>query len=142
MSITETDKNNYLIGLLILIRNTGSLTESNKNIIENVANILEYNHYFVEYSIMEILENRKLNPEPPKFSSRQLAEVFVRDCMRFTFKNNALNLNAIRWLLNVIKENKLSIQWFYLELENFLDHYNPDSNKGFEIQKHVKKVYN
>jgi hypothetical protein len=142
MNITETDKSNYLKGFLILIENTGAINESNKNLITKVANILEYNHYFVEYSINELSENKNQVPDLPKFSSHSFAEIFIRDSMRLTFNNNILNLDAIRWLLKVIQINNLSKQWFYLELENFLDNYNSDMNSYFEIQKHVKKIYN
>jgi hypothetical protein len=116
MPITETDKSNYLIGFLILIRHTGTLTESNKIIIENLASILEYNHYFVEYSIYKILANKNLIENPPKFSSHTFAEIFIRDSMRLTFNKNILHLNAIRWLLKVTQINNLSKQWFYLEM--------------------------
>lgn len=141
MSITEKDKSNYLMGFLILIRNEGSLATSNKNLVENLANILGYNHYFVEYSMTEIYENKNLIQNPPEFSNHIFAEIFIRDSMRLIFKNNILNLNAIRWLLEVTQRNNLSKQWFYLELENFLDNYNPDSNSSFEIQKHIEMVY-
>jgi len=142
MSITETDKSNYLIGFLILIRYEGAVTESNKNLIEDVANIFEYNHYFIEHSINEIRENKNLIQDPPKFSNHAFAEIFIRDSMRLTFNNDILNLNVIRWLLKVAQKNSISKQWFYMELEDFLDNYNPDLNCSFEIQKHVKRVYN
>jgi hypothetical protein len=142
MDITEMDKSNYLKGFLILIGNAGSINESNKNLIRNVASILEYNHYFVEHSINELSENNNQVQDLPKFSSHSFAEIFIRDSMRLTFNNNILNLDAIRWLLKVIQINNLSRQWFYLELENFLDNYNSDKNCSFEIQKHVKEIYN
>ena len=138
MSITETDKNNYLMGFLILIKFERNFSESNKILIKNVANILEYNHYYVEHSVNEIPENKNLILDPPKFSNRALAEIFIRDSMRLTIKNDILNLHVIKWLLKFSEKNDLSKEWFYLELENFLDNDKLDIDNSFEIQKHIK----
>ncbi|HUX93484.1 MAG TPA: hypothetical protein VMV36_06710, partial [Ignavibacteriaceae bacterium] len=106
-----------------------------------MADDLGFNHYFVDQSIDEIKERKFIIEDPPEFSSLEIAEAFIKDAIRFAFLDHALHLYELEWLSSIAAKNKLSVQWFFLEIEYFLKNNNYDKDRIYEIKKYVEPVF-
>ncbi|MHB8336457.1 MAG: hypothetical protein ACYC49_05610 [Ignavibacteriaceae bacterium] len=141
MTWNLSDKNNYLTGMLVLICKDRNIDSTDKKMIRLMADDLGFNHYFVDQSIDEIKERKFIIEEPPEFSSLEIAEAFIRDAIRFAFIDHALHLYELEWLSSIAAKNKLSVQWFFLEIEYFLKNNNYDKDRIYEIKKYVEPVF-
>jgi len=142
MKFNLIDKSNYFRGLLILIRKNETLTESTSRKVKRIATVLEFNQDFVDSSVKNLLVNKNIVEEPPKFSDYRLAESFIKDGIRLAFSDGNINLLQIQWLANTAQKNNLSKQWFFMELEDFIDRYELNSEMIFEIKKRERKSVN
>jgi hypothetical protein len=137
MTINQIDRSNYFKGLLILIGTNRKITENERIIITDVAQILGFGHNFVDTAIDELFGNQYIIAEPPRFSNHILAEIFIRDGMRIAFANKVLHLYELQWLARFAVNNNFSKQWFFIELEQYLDKSNQTHENSFEIQKYI-----
>ncbi len=140
MTLTDLDKSNYLRGLIILVGIDKQNNENKRKIIKEVAKILGFNQDFVENSLNEIYENKYINKDPPKFSTQQITEIFIKDGIRLASVNKVLHLNDIKWLLNTALNNNLSEQFFFIELEYFIEKY--DYENPFVFKSNLKSFIN
>ncbi|MHB8336171.1 MAG: hypothetical protein ACYC6P_14330 [Ignavibacteriaceae bacterium] len=140
MTLTDLDKSNYLRGLIILVGIDKQNNENKRKIIKEVAKILGFNQAFVEDSLNEIYENKYINRDPPKFSNQVITEIFIRDGIGLASVNMVLHLHDIKWLLNTAVKNNLSEQFFFIELEYFLEKY--DYENPFVIKSNLKSFIN
>jgi hypothetical protein len=137
MNIDQIDRSNYFKGLLILIGTGRKITETERIIISDVAEILGFGHNFVDTAMDELFGNQYIIAEPPRFSNHILAEIFIRDGMRIAFANKVLHLYELQWLARFAVNNNFSKQWFFIELEQYLDKSNRIHENSFEIQKYI-----
>jgi len=137
MKIDQIDKSNYFKGLLVLIGANREITENERIEIRKVAKILGFGYNFVDSSIEELFGNQFIISEPPKFSNHFLAEIFIRDAIRVAFANKVLHLYELQWLARFAVNNDFSKQWFFIELEQYLDKPNINLKNTFEIQKYL-----
>jgi hypothetical protein len=137
MNIDQIDRSNYFKGLLILIGTNRKITENEKIAISGVAEILGFGHHFVDTAMEELFGNQYIIAEPPKFTNHILAEIFIRDGMRVAFANKVLHLYELQWLARFALNNNFSKQWFFIELEQYLDGPTQNHVNSFEIQKYI-----
>jgi hypothetical protein len=137
MNIDQIDRSNYFKGLLILIGTTRKITETEKIAIRDVAGILGFGHNFVDTAMDELFGNQYIIAQPPRFSNHLLAEIFIRDGMRVAFANKVLHLYELQWLARFAINNNFSKQWFFIELEQYLDNGVQIDRNSFEIQKYI-----
>jgi hypothetical protein len=137
MTINQIDKCNYFKGLLILIGTNREITENERIEIRKVAKILGFGYNFVDSSMEELFGNQFLISEPPRFSNHLLAEIFIRDAIRVAFSNKMLHLYELHWLTRFAINNDFSKQWFFVELEQYLEKPLQIKNNSFEIQKYL-----
>jgi hypothetical protein len=137
MNIDQIDRSNYFKGLLILIGTTRKITETEKIAIRDVAGILGFGNNFVDTAMDELFGNQYIIAEPPRFSNHLLAEIFIRDGMRVAFANKVLHLYELQWLARFAVNNNFSKQWFFIELEQYLDNGVQFDRNSFEIQKYI-----
>lgn len=137
MHIDQIDRSNYFKGLLILIGTNRKITENERIVITNVAKILGFGHNFVDTAMDELFGNQYIIAEPPKFTNHLLAEIFIRDGMRVAFANKVLHLYELQWLARFAINNNFSKQWFFVELEQYLEKTNQTQENSFEIQKYI-----
>jgi hypothetical protein len=135
MIINPLDKSNYFKGLLVLAGKEKEISINEKFSLQNVAAILGFDHNFVNKAIDDFFKNKYITEEPPMFSDSKFAEIFIKDGVKLAFADKALSIHQIEWLTATALKNKLSKQWVFIELENFLDNYSPDFIEHFEIQK-------
>ncbi len=129
------DKSNYFRGLILLIGKDKKITESEKGIIKSIAKTLNYNQEFVDRAMNDLFANKYIVMEPPEFSNLRFVEIFIRDGLRIALTDGVIDLREIHWLMSVAQKNRLSKQWFFSELEYFLDNYNSKVKDVYEIQK-------
>jgi hypothetical protein len=142
MTINPLDRSNYFRGLLVLAGYEKNITENKKEILKKVANILGFNHHFIDKAIEDFFENDFIIEEPPVFSDFYFAETFIKDGIRISLSDKILKLDQIEWLSAIAAKNNLSRQWFFIELENFLENYSSVCSKNFEIQKYLNHKTN
>ena len=140
MTLNLTDKNNYLIGMLVMIGKDRNIGNTNEKMIRLIADDMGLNHYFVDQSIEEIRGHKYIIEEPPEFSDREIAEAFIKDAIRFAFSDHAIHLYELQWLATIALKNKLSWQWVLFEIEYFLKANYSVQDSLFEIQKYVDPV--
>ncbi len=129
------DKSNYFRGLILLIGKDKKITKSEKGIIKSIAKTLNYNQEFVDRAMNDLFANKYIVMEPPEFSNLRFVEIFIRDGLRIALTDGVIDLREIHWLMSVAQKNRLSKQWFFSELEYFLDNYNSKVKDVYEIQK-------
>jgi hypothetical protein len=137
MNINQIDRSNYFKGLLTLIGTNRKITEDERIVISNVANILGFGNNFVDTAMDELFGNQYIIAEPLRFSNHILAEIFIRDGMRVAFANKVLHLYELQWLARFAVNNNFSKQWFFVELEQYLDKSTQTQENSFEIQKYI-----
>jgi hypothetical protein len=113
------------------------LSSKKLDMIEELGGILGFNKKFIDNSLYGCVENKFVSKEPPKFSHVVFAEAFLRDTLKIALADNDLHLEDLQWLWKVASLNSLSKQWFYWELEDYLDHPEKVSKSSYEVLKYI-----
>ena len=141
MTVNPLDTSNYFRGLLILACSEKPITNNEKISLKKIGSILGFNHSFVEASIDDFVNNKHIKPDVPQFSCTEIAELFLKDGIKLAFTNNILSVHQIDWLIAFAIENKLSKQWFFIELENYLDNHEGSQETDFEFPRYIVHTY-
>ena len=141
MTINSLDTSNYFRGLLTLAGREKQITQNEKRSLKKIGSILGFNHYFIDAAINDFTNNKHIKADIPQFSCTEIAELFLKDGIRLAFTNNILSVQQIDWLMSFAVKNKLSRQWFFIELENYLDNHYSNQDVDFELQKYVVHTY-
>lgn len=141
MTINPLDTSNYFKGLLILAGREKQITQDERSSLKKIGDLLGFNHAFIDAAINDFVNNKYIKSEIPQFSCTDIAELFLKDGIKLAFTNNILSVYQIDWLMTFAIENKLSKQWFFIELENYLDNHNSGQEIDFEVQKHMVHTY-
>jgi hypothetical protein len=137
MTLNNSDKSNYLIGILIFIVKERKIKKADEKVIHRLTEELGMNHYFLDNSIDEIRGHKYIIEEPPKFSHKEIAEAFIKDAIRLAFSDHLLQLDELEWLSKAALKNKLPGQLPFNEIKYFLKKNQFDKNSLFEIQKYT-----
>ena len=138
MVLKLSDKSNYLTGLLVLTGKNINIKNVEDKIIRFIAGELGFNPSFIDESILKIKVHKYIIEELPVFSGSEIAQVFLKDAIRFAFVDSTLHLNELQWMSAIALKNKLSGQWVISEVKYFLDNNYYYQYDSFEIQKHVQ----
>ncbi len=133
MEIPAKDKSSYLKGLLILAKRDNVLTESEENIIKDIAQRLGFSTDFYEYTLQNLLQNEYLTEEPVKFSEMKLSYSFIIDGLKLAHSDNKLDDSEINWLRQTARVNNISMQWFDNKLAEIKIKSFQKPNRDFEI---------
>ena len=142
MTLNLKDRSNYLRGIILLNISYNKISPVRRDMVKKVASVLGFSKDFVESALNELVENKYLSVEPPRFSHVLFAEAFLKDGIKLALSDNDLHLNELQWLWTIASLNNLSKQWLYMELEDFLDHLDKLSQNSFEIQKYLDEQNN
>lgn len=118
MEISVIDASNYFKGLLLLIRKDHKVTDAEAVMISRIGKQLGFEKEFCDTAIREIITNKYIEDDPPLFSSRELAMMFVKDSLAVALSDGILDYKEEKWLRTVVDRNQLSRRWFVKELEN------------------------
>lgn len=138
MEITIQDGSNYFKGLLILIRKDKKVSKEEHAMMLRVGTRLGFDKEFIEESTREILYNIHIIVKPPVFSTRDIAEKFIRDGLIIAASDGEIHTDEEKWLLKTAKQNKIEKEWFYIEKRLVLN--TKPANAELEVDK-LKVVY-
>ena len=141
MALNLFDRTNYLNGIIVLFCKDKEINKDFKKIISKVADTLELNHYYVESSIKEVMEDEYVVSEPPEFTDKDIAKAFIKDASRFAFADGVIHIYEFQWLFTIVLKNNLSEYWFLSEMEYLQKEKNNFCDHPFEIQKFVETLY-
>ncbi|MHC1738525.1 MAG: hypothetical protein AB9882_11000 [Ignavibacteriaceae bacterium] len=118
--LTIIDKSNYLKGLLILARKDDRLVENEKKIIREAAKRLGFSKDFYEETLRNLMNNKYLVDSPIKFSSAEVAKLFISEGIELAATDNDLCSKEVDWLKSVAFENDISHTWFEETLDSIM----------------------
>jgi hypothetical protein len=115
MNISVVDASNYFKGLLLLIRKDRKVTELEIELMMRIGKALGFNPEFCQQSIDGVLENTHIKEQPPRFTTKELAMMFVQDGFTLAYSDSKLDPAEEEWLKFVAEINGLDVQWFIQE---------------------------
>jgi len=118
--LTIIDKSNYLKGLLILARKDDKLVENEKKIIREAAKRLGFSKDFYEDTLRNLMNNKYLVDTPIKFSTTDIAKLFLSEGIELAATDNDLCEKEVTWLKSVAFENDISHDWFEETLNSIM----------------------
>ncbi len=80
--------------------------------MKRIGKALGFEKEFYENAIGDILENKYIVDTAPEFSSKNLAEKFIRDGLVLAAVDNEIHAAEETWLRSVAEKNGLSREWF------------------------------
>ncbi len=120
MNIPVIDGSNYFKGLLLLTRKDNKISESEHLLMMRIGKALGFDEKFTENAIEEILGNRFISESPPVFSSKELAEKFLKDGLVLATSDKEIHRHEEEWLLSVAGINNIDASWYYKEKKSLL----------------------
>jgi hypothetical protein len=138
MTNNYLDRSNYVKGLLLLIGKDNRITDGERDFLHKIGGALSFDKKFIENAINELFDNEYLGSEPPVFSRKQFAEVFLRDAIRLALVDNDLNNEEFEWLQTIAKVNHISHEW----LENELECYQNSACALEAREPGIEKIFN
>jgi hypothetical protein len=111
MTIDVLDGSNYFKGLLLLIRKDHRITGQEAARMKSIGRSLGLESRFCDEAVRDILENRYIVDTAPKFSSEELARMFLRDGLRLAAADNEIHDLEEEWLVAVAGANGVDAVW-------------------------------
>ena len=142
MTLNQSDKINYLRGLILLVCKDKNIDKASTEIIHNLADVFGFNHYFVDSTINEIINHNYILEEPPEFSKEEIAEIFIRDATQLAFIDSKSHIYEWKWVSRFASKNKLSSLWLIFEIVHLSKKNNINTKSSLEIQKYIEQVFN
>ncbi len=116
MNISIVDGSNYFKGLLLLIRKDRTVSDIEKEMMLRIGKTLGFEKEFCDNAIRDILENDYIEDSPPVFTSKELAQKFIKDGLAIAFSDHATCHPAEEaWLWSVVAVNGVDEFWFQNE---------------------------
>jgi hypothetical protein len=116
MTLSPRDRINYFKGILHLNIGKSDSQKLEEKELRNWIETLQFDSQFFEFAIRNLVNNEAVFEDPPVFSSKEVAKVFVRDGIRIAFKRKKFEAAEFEWLYQVLKKNLLEEQWFLKEV--------------------------
>lgn len=132
MTITVKDASEYLRGLLLLISKDRRITEAETTLMKRIGKALGFEKDFCDNAIHEILDNKYVVDEPPRFTISELAMKFIKDGLTLAGADDETHGFEEAWLKSAAKKNGLDAEWFVRERE-LAAHRRKDFNARLEV---------
>lgn len=120
MNISVFDSSNYLKGLLLLIKKDKKVSREERKLMTHIGKTLGFEKKFIENAISEILDNRYINQTPPVFSTKEIAEKFLKDGLVIAAADSEIHPKEEEWLCSVASRNNIEEEWLFNEKNNIL----------------------
>lgn len=115
MNISVKEGGDYFRGLLLLVAKDRRISPEEVDLMRHVGKSLGFEKHFYENAINEILENKFIVPLPPAFSSKRLAECFVKDGLKVAESDGEIHPFEEKFLRATAELNGLEPEWFAQE---------------------------
>jgi hypothetical protein len=137
MRINPLDTSNYFRGLLVLVSREKQINQRERTLLKKIGRFLGFNQDFMDSAIDDLIKNKYVKTEAPLFSNCEVAELFLKDGIKLAFANDTLTIKQIEWLITIAIRNRISKQWFFIELENYIENCSTEYDEEFELPKHI-----
>ena len=114
------DRSNYFKGLLLLVGKDYVISKEERSLLKSIGKTLGFENKFIEDSIANLLENQYIIDEPPEFSNKEIAKIFIKDGIKLAISDKELHPFELEWLKEAAKVNHLTTQWFSAQLESII----------------------
>lgn len=121
MVITLFDRSMYLKGLLLLIRQDREIHQNERHILMRIGEVLGFEKKFCENAITEVLGNKYIIDEPPRFANSDIAKCFIKDGLRLALVDGQFHKKEVAWLRAVAQQHSIEDSWYELALKAVLD---------------------
>ena len=121
MTISLLDRSNYYKGLLILTGKDRIIDPRERALMLQIGMILDFEKRFCEAAIDSLLDNEYITDEPVIFSSRGIAESFLRDGIRMALVDNEIHPQERAWLESMAQANGIVGGWLNAEIQRIKD---------------------
>jgi len=112
MTIDVKDASEYFRGLLLLISMDRRITDAETVLMKRIGKALGFERDFCDNAIREILENRFIVDEPPRFSTNDLAMKFIRDGLTLAGADDETHHAEVVWLKATAAKNGIEEERF------------------------------
>ena len=79
MIVSPPDRMNYFKGVLLLYQKKIDDRDPLEEYIKKFVNILRFDSEFCEFTMRDIMRNLPVIDEPPHFSAREMAKIFIKE---------------------------------------------------------------
>ena len=122
MIISLVDRSMYFKGLLLLIRKDLKIHQEERNMVMRIGKVLGFEESFCKNAITEILDNKYIVDEPPRFSNPDIAKCFIKDGLRLAIVDGQVHRKEVAWLKAVAEHHGLDETCYQEALKAVLDH--------------------
>lgn len=112
MPIDVKDASEYFRGLLLLISRDRRIDDAEAVLMKRIGKALGFERDFCDNAIREILENRFIVDEPPRFSTGELARKFIKDGLTLAGADEETHHAEVVWLKATAAMNGIEEEWF------------------------------
>lgn len=138
---SSLDRSYYFKGMLLLVRKDEKISVEERKMLMKIGKILRFNQRFCEQTINDLLQNEHITDLPLQFSTKEWAEIFLKDGIKIAYSDYQLHVEEYNWLQQIARINKISDQWLSDQFSNFLTNHNPDEEISFEVEKiYIQKI--
>ncbi len=137
MRLNQIDKSNYFRAMLLLSGKDKKISTEERQFIDSLGRKLGFEESFRRNAINSLFENDYIEKEPPRFSTPEIAESFIRDGIKLIASDPQINHQEIEWLLNVARINGIDENIIFEELNNRRVSSPIFSEKNLEIENYL-----
>ncbi len=134
MNLSWKDKSYYFKGLLLLIGKDFIISEEERHLLQDIGKALGFEQKFIDSSIDNLLENKYIIDEPPVFSGKEIAKIFIKDGIRVAISDKDMHPFEIEWLQKVAKANSLGENFVSEQIDFYLrNQYLKEKHNSLEV---------
>jgi hypothetical protein len=123
--IPLVDRGNYYRGLLVLIRRDRAINVRECELMFRFGQALDFDKRFCEAAIGDLMDNKHIRDEPMTFSTRAIAECFLRDATMLAFIDGDLHPKELAWVRTVADLNGLKDELLQNEIRRLHGYQSP-----------------
>jgi hypothetical protein len=137
MTVSQLDRSNYYKGLLVLSGSDRIIDPRERELMLQLGRLLDFDRRFCEAAIDDLLDNKYITDEPVTFSTREIAECFLLDAIRFALVDDQLHSQEMAWLKAVARANGFTNEWLDAEVQSCEKKSLVDLPSTLAIRKHL-----
>lgn len=137
MTLSVLDKSNYFKAILILARKDRKISKAEREMMLKIGTMLGFEREFCKNAIDEILVNKYITPDPPKFSNPKIAESLIIDGMKLALTDRELVKDEIEYLKSIASKNGLDTDWLREVINSEIKNNGNSKEESLYIEKYL-----
>lgn len=131
--LSYRDLSQYIRGLSILIKKDKVIHENEKKLILEFGLALGFEDKFYTQSVEEFLKKKNIDILPPKFSSQEIAKLFIYDAIKMAFIDDFFHKKELEWIYDIADENKIPREFVIKTIKEYWENY-PSKKIDFKLE--------